>query len=124
MPGKGMTCWDKRELCDLNCVYATTAENEDFSLTDCSTGCMTSQAACTDSAETLAYVDVSVRQTSLFFFFVLYDTANPSPSIEKVVRQIGRESIASAEATYISTISQAAFSDMSPVGNRLIKTVW
>ncbi|CAB1120529.1 unnamed protein product [Ectocarpus sp. CCAP 1310/34] len=59
MPGKGMTCWDKRELCDLNCVYATTAEDEDFNLTDCSTGCMTAQAACTDSAETLAYVEAS-----------------------------------------------------------------
>ncbi|CAN0531341.1 unnamed protein product [Ectocarpus sp. 12 AP-2014] len=71
MPGKGMTCWDKRELCDLNCVYATTAEDEDFNLTDCSTGCMTSQAACTDSAETLAYVEASVRQ-ACFFFSVQY----------------------------------------------------
>lgn len=58
MPGKGMTCWDKRELCDLNCVYATTSDS-DQSLGDCSTGCVTEQESCTDSPETLAYVSVS-----------------------------------------------------------------
>lgn len=81
MPGKGMTCWDKRELCDLNCVYATTAEDEDFSLTDCSTGCMTAQASCTDSADTLAYVEVSVRQ-ACFFLSLQYV---PSDLVQLVV---------------------------------------
>ena len=61
MPGKGMTCWDKRELCDLNCVYATTQPAEDSpTLAECSTGCMTAQASCTDSEETVAYVAVSL----------------------------------------------------------------
>lgn len=59
MPGKGMTCWDKRELCDLNCVYATTQATEDSpSLSECSTDCMVAQSSCTDSDETLAYVEV------------------------------------------------------------------
>lgn len=58
MPGKGMTCWDKRELCDLNCVYATTQATEDSpSLSECSTDCMVAQSSCTDSDETLAYVE-------------------------------------------------------------------
>lgn len=61
MPGKGMTCWDKRELCDLNCVYATTQATEDSpTLAECSTGCMTAQTSCTDSDETVAYVAVSL----------------------------------------------------------------
>ena len=61
MPGKGMTCWDKRELCDLNCVFAVTHEGSER-LTSCSTGCMEEQAACTDSDETVAYVAVSERR--------------------------------------------------------------
>lgn len=68
MPGKGMTCWDKRELCDLNCVFATTHGGTD-KLESCSTGCMEDQAACTDSDETLTYM--SVR---FFSFFFLSDT--------------------------------------------------
>lgn len=55
MPGKGMTCWDKRELCDLNCVFSTTHEGTN-KLTACSTGCVEEQRACTDSDETVEYI--------------------------------------------------------------------
>ena len=56
-----MTCWDKRELCDLNCIFAVTHDGAE-SLTGCSTGCMTEQSACTDSDETVVYVSVSQRK--------------------------------------------------------------
>ncbi|CAN0137693.1 unnamed protein product [Ascophyllum nodosum] len=68
MPGKGMTCWDKRELCDLNCVFATTHEGE-AGLTSCSTGCMEKHAACTDSDETLEYIACAKECT------LTYDTS-------------------------------------------------
>lgn len=52
-----MTCWDKRELCDLNCVFATT-HSGDEGLAGCSTSCVNEQNACVDSPETVAYVSV------------------------------------------------------------------
>lgn len=65
-----MTCWDKRELCDLNCVYATTSATADSpSLDECSAGCVTAQAECTDSPETLAYVEVG-------FFYDAFDAVD------------------------------------------------
>lgn len=63
MPGKGMTCWDKRELCDLNCVFSTTHEGTN-KLTACSTGCVEEQRACTDSDETVEYIAVSFCRPS------------------------------------------------------------
>lgn len=64
MPGKGMTCWDKRELCDLNCVFATTHQG-DTDLDSCSTGCMEAHAACKDSDETIEYIAVCEKSKSL-----------------------------------------------------------
>ncbi|CAN0370382.1 unnamed protein product [Hapterophycus canaliculatus] len=63
MPGKGMTCWDKRELCDLNCVYGTTADDPVTTLDACSTACVTAQSSCTDSDETLTYLACATECT-------------------------------------------------------------
>lgn len=63
MPGKGMTCWDKRELCDLNCVFTSTHYGTD-ELSACSTGCIEEQTVCTDSNETVVYIAVSVLLSS------------------------------------------------------------
>lgn len=52
-----MTCWDKRELCDLDCVFATTHEGEG-NLKHCSMDCMAKHMECKDSPETVEYISV------------------------------------------------------------------
>jgi hypothetical protein len=65
MPGKGMSCWDKHELCDLNCLMpverAATFTFEIDELDACLAGCTTESDACVELPTTSQYIDVSSK---------------------------------------------------------------
>ncbi|CAM9293055.1 unnamed protein product [Choristocarpus tenellus] len=51
-----MTCWDKRELCDLTCVFPVDNAVDADELQACGVRCVGEEENCVDSPETVEYI--------------------------------------------------------------------
>ncbi|CAM9916057.1 unnamed protein product [Discosporangium mesarthrocarpum] len=58
-----MTCLDKRQLCDLNCVYPGVDNANGEDLNECGLRCISEEKICVDKPETVEYVACTVTCT-------------------------------------------------------------